>query len=87
MLVAGGWLAARKPEGQGEREEIRALLRGRLEAGLAEAAVLATPSSQDTDIGMLSAWSRARNATCGRELKEDEIARSWKGHRYGRRSC
>ena len=67
MLVADGWLAARKLEGLGELEEIRALLRGRLEAGLAEAAVLATPASQDTDIGMLSAWSRARTATCGRD--------------------
>ena len=45
MLVAGGWPAARKLEGLEELEEIRALLRWRLEAGLSEAAVLATLAS------------------------------------------
>ena len=51
-LVPGGWPAARKLEGLGEREEIRTLLRRRLEAGLVEAAVLVTPASQDTEMSV-----------------------------------
>jgi hypothetical protein len=41
--------------------------------------------AESTDIGMLPGWSRARTATLVRELKEGEIARSWKELRYGRR--